>query len=192
MTEHQSYQKLCPFLPKVVAPLRAVEMKRLGSDRGPGFYFRALECAQSLWLQALPAQSLLLINRALGSDLNGDEEVLEDFPIPYEAAAWVMQNRKKDQFIGNPRRHYQHLATRMVEPRKELRTWRAWGCWYLACSVFSDYPADEVQLQNESVTEPTREETFSRLEKLGIKGEANLWNRVANIYSSNSSSSDRC
>jgi len=189
---HHLDQEPCPFLPETEQPLRAVAMRKLGSDRGEAFYFRALECAQSLWLQALPAQSLLLINRALGSDLNGHEAVLKKFPLPYEAAAWVMQNRKADQFIGNPRRHYQHLATRMVPPRKEPRIWRAWGCWYLACCIFPDYPADEVQLKNEVVKEPTREEIVAHLENFGTDGEARLWRRIAEeVYSSSSSSLDR-
>ncbi len=192
MPVHNPKQEPCPHLPRRDVPLRAAEMKKLGSSRGPEFYFRALECAQSLWLQALPAQSLLLINRALGADLKGSEPVLVDFPLPYEAAAWVMSQRKEDQFIGNPRRHYQHLATRMVAPRKEIRTWRAWGCWYFACAIFPDYPADEVQLQNEAVTEPTREAIFSQLQELGLKGEADLWSRVADLHSSSSSKSDRC
>ena len=94
-------------------------MKEFGAERGVDFYERALECAQSLWLQGLPAQALLLINRALGADLRAGEPVLERWRLPYEAAAWVMLHRDEGQFIGNPRRHYQHLATRMVESNRE-------------------------------------------------------------------------
>jgi len=188
---HKIYQNPCPYLPEINSPLRAAEMKKLGADRGSVFYLRALECAQSLWLQALPAQSLLLLNRALGSDLAGDETALADFPLPYEAVAWVMENRQRDQFIGNPRRHYQHLATRMVEPRKVLRCWRAWACWYLARAVFPDYPADEVQLRDELVTEPSREAISLHLDRVGLQGETELWNAVVDAYSSSSSNADR-
>lgn len=60
--------------------------------------------------------------------------------------------------MGNPRRHYQHLATRMVAPHKELRTWRAWACWYLAKEVLpeADYPHDSQQVRQERVVKPTR------------------------------------
>ncbi len=177
----------CPFLPLVDEPLRAVEMRKLGKDRGPDFYVRALEVAQSLWLQGLPAQSMLLINRAFGSDLNGGEAVLKEWPIPYEAMAWVMANREEDYFIGNPRRHFQHLATRMVEPRRQQRSWRAWGCWYLACSIFPDYPADEKQIREEGVREPEEREIFAALSEHGLPGESQLWQKVAIDYSSSSS-----
>ena len=122
----------CPHLPLPGRPLTAASMQEAGTSRGAGFYFLALECAQSRWLAGLPAQAVLLLNRALAADLRGDEPVLADWPFPYRAAGWIMRSRAPAQFIGNPRRHFQHLATRMVEPRKELRTWRAWACWALA------------------------------------------------------------
>lgn len=165
----------CPFLPSVDAPLRAAEMKRFGQGRGEEFYRQALAVAQSLFLQGLPAQSILLINRAFSADLRGEEEILEEFPLPYRAMAWVMANRREEHFVGNPRRHFQHLATRMVEPRKELRSWRAWGCWRYACLIFPDYPADEKQLAEEGVVEPTENEIESALSRLGVPGEAALW-----------------
>lgn len=176
--EHLPGLTPCPHLPEVSEPLAAAEMRAFGkSDRGPAFYRRALECAQSLWLQGLPAQSLLLINRAMGADLRGDEPILAAWPLPYAAAAWVMKNRRKDQFIGNPRRHYQHLATRMVEPRKALRTWRAWACWRLAREIFPDDPADEKQLREEEVAEPAPDEIAEKLESFGVPGEGGIWER---------------
>lgn len=166
----------CPFLPEVTEVIPASSMKVFGKEnRGPDFYLQALRCGQSLWLQGFPAQSLLQINRAFGADLLGDEEVLLDWPQPYRAAAWVMQARLEEQFIGNPRRHYQHLATRMVEPRKTQRSWRAWACWYLACGIFPDYPADEKQIAEEGVREPTRDEIVAALNDYGIAGEVGMW-----------------
>lgn len=153
-------------------------MKRCGESRGRDFYLLALECAQSLWLQGLPAQSLLLINRAMGADHAGDPEMCRQWQMPYRAAAWVMQNRTEDQFIGNPRRHYQHLATRMVEPRKDVRTWRAWACWYLACNIFPDYPADDKQISEEGVIEPTDSEIAANLSQLGLPDEAEVWQQA--------------
>lgn len=169
----------CPYLPEPERILTARSIREAGNDRGPQFYFLALACAQSLWLRGLPAQSILLLNRAFSSDLSGDEPELEEWPLPYQAMRWVMENRAEDQFIGNPRRHFQHLATRMVEPRRELRSWRAWACWYLACRCFPDFPADEKQLAEESIHEPTREEIYERLGSVGLSGEAELWEKVA-------------
>ena len=170
--------KICPYLPVPARPLSAASIAEVGADRGPIFYRLALECAQALWLQGLPAQSLLLINRALGAGLSGDEPELAEWPLPYRAAAWVMQARTDDQFIGNPRRHYQHLATRMVEPRKSLRTWRAWACWHMACRIFPEYPADGKQIAEEGVHEPATEEIAAQLTALGLPGEAALWQSV--------------
>ncbi len=174
---HSPELEPCPFLPDVggeVVP--ASTMRRFGkSDRGPEFYHQALRCAQSLWLRGLPAQSLLLINRALGADLRGGEPVLDDWPLPYRAAAWVLSRRRADQFIGNPRRHYQHLATRMVEPRRVRRSWRAWGCWWMARLLYPDEPADEKQIAEEGIIEPTRDEIRAALDAHGIPGEVEAW-----------------
>jgi len=168
----------CPFLPASGKLLSARDLREVGDDRGPRFYLLALTCAQSLWLRGLPAQAILLMNRAFSADLSGSEPELLRWPLPYQAMRWVMENRTNDQFIGNPRRHFQHLATRMVEPRRELRSWRAWACWYIACGCFPDYPADEKQLTEESINEPTRAEVFAKLEDAGSPDEAAVWEEV--------------
>lgn len=153
-------------------------MRELGEDRGEAFFRRALEVAHSLWLQGLPAQAILLLNRAFGADLRGDEAALADFPLPYAAVAWILRSRTEDQFIGNPRRHFQHLATRMVEPRREQRSWRAWACWRLACLIFPDFPGDDRQLLEEKIVEPEFETIRKQLSLVGIPGEAELWRKV--------------
>ncbi|MGI8603792.1 MAG: hypothetical protein ACR2OZ_12460 [Verrucomicrobiales bacterium] len=170
----------CPFLPVPPRLLSAASLRDVGEERGELFYHRALECAQSLWLQGLPAQSLLLINRALSAELGGGEPLLSAWPLPYRAVAWVMRSRREEQFIGNPRRHYQHLATRMNAPRRELRRWRAWACWHLARMIFPTFPADEKQLLEENVVEPGSEEIASQLHQLGLPGEVDLWRRSWN------------
>jgi hypothetical protein len=176
---HLQGLETCPFLPPVEAPILASSMKVFGKeDRGPEFFLQALKCGHSLWLQGLPAQALLQFNRAFGADLKAGESVLAEWPLPYAAAAWVMRNRRAEQFIGNPRRHYQHLATRMVEPRKEQRVWRAWGCWFMASRIFPDDPADEKQITEEGIVEPTREQIRSGLAAHGIEGETALWEAV--------------
>ena len=152
---------------------------------GVKFYEQALKCGQSLWLLGLPAQALLMLNRALGADLKGGELILEEWPLPYAASAWVMMQRTEDQFIGNPRRHYQHLATRMVEPRKAQRTARAWACWFMACQIFPDYSADEKQIAEEGVKEPTREKIVMMLDRSGFEGEVEDWEQAVKLKMDN-------
>ncbi len=151
-------------------------------ERGPEFYETALNYAASLWLQGLPARCLLLLNRALGADLKGDEEVLQRWPLPYAAVRWTLENRPDEEahFLGNPRRHYQHLATRMVPPRKIQRTWRAWACWYLSREILPEeaFPADTLQIRNEGVVEPSRASIAKRLDEHGIGDERALWESV--------------
>jgi len=165
----------CPFLPPGDAALSAVSMRRVGQDRGEVFYDLALRCAQSLCQRGLPAQAILLLNRAFSADLTGHEPVLREWPPPYRAMRWILEQRSEAHFIGNPRRHFQHLATRMVEPRRELRSWRAWACWAIACEVFPEVPGDLVQLEREGIVEPSMAEIIEQLKIIGLPGEAELW-----------------
>lgn len=166
----------CPYLPSVEEPLAAAAMREVkDAAYGQSFYLQALKCGQSLWRQGLPAQALLMFNRAFRAELRGDELVLRSWPLPYAAIAWVMMNRQEDQFIGNPRRHFQHLATRMVEPRKAQRSARAWACWSMACQIFPDYPADEKQIVEEGIKEPSWEQITGMLEQEGIEGELEVF-----------------
>ena len=165
----------CPFLPVPREVLTAEAVAGLGPDRGAAFYETALGYAQCLWRAGLPARSLLLINRAMGCDLDGSEPILRQWPMPYRAVAWILQSHRPDQFIGNPRRHWQHLATRMVPPRKDLRTWRAWACWFLARHILPHYPADDLQIAREGIREPEPSEIARQLSQLGLPGEAELW-----------------
>lgn len=165
----------CPLLPVPETPLTAESVATLASDRGGVFYHTALLYSQSLWLQGFPARAILLLNRAMGCDLTECGALLARWPLPYKAAAWMIRNHLPDQFIGNPRRHWQHLATRMVEPRRELRTWRAWACWRMACLILPDMPGDDLQIAREGVHEPAEEEIASHLERLGLPGELDVW-----------------
>lgn len=168
----------CPHLPEAPQPLTAACVAALQNNRGPEFYEMSLRYGQSLWLQGFPAQALLQVNRALGAEVAPEAAVLRQWPLPYAAAAWLLTHRQAEQFIGNPRRHYQHLATRMVEPRKEMRTWRAWACWWIARLLLPDMPADEEQLAAEGVAEPKPEEIFAELTRLGHPGEAEAWQEL--------------
>ena len=168
----------CPWLPPQEEPLSAAWMARLGEERGPEFYMAALQYAQSLWRQGFPARAILLLNRALGCGLDGTESVLRQWPLPYPAMAWLLLQRREGQFLGNPRRHWQHLATRVSGPRAALRCWRAWACWRIACVALPDLVADEGQLSNEGVREPGEEEIADQLGRLGHPGEVGGWRDV--------------
>jgi GNAT superfamily N-acetyltransferase len=156
----------CPLLPPVDRVWQPQDVLKLGRDRSGVFYTASLHYAQSQWQRGLPAQAILQINRALACPLTLDDPALLQHPLPYRAMGWILRQLRDDQFGGNPRRHFQHLATRMVEPNKSLRTWRAWACWYLAKSQLSSqaYPADHDQIRAETVVEPSRPTIASQLE----------------------------
>ena len=165
----------CPFLPEPPRACTAADMQAFGKRRDAEFYDTALHYAQSLWVTGFPAQSLLLINRALSCAL---PEVSLRAPYqPYQAVAWMLVNRPEDRFIGNPRRHYQHLATRMVEPHKELRSWRAWACWHLSKQLLpeQDFPHDAVQVRKELLVKPRRNEIAARLDALSPCDDRAAW-----------------
>ena len=167
----------CPFLPEVDRVIEAREILALGDDRGPRFYEASLSYGQSQWRSGFPARALLQCNRALATYLNAEEAVLMRWPLPYSAMSWLMVHRFEDKFLGNPRRHFQHLATRMVEPHKELRVWRAWACWYLATLVLPEreYPADWKQIRQETLVEPTFAQISGRLKALSPANDHEAW-----------------
>jgi ribosomal protein S18 acetylase RimI-like enzyme len=168
----------CPFLPPIDRPHSAADVNRFPkSQRGPDFYLACLLYAQSLWQSGLPAQAILQCNRALSLPLGADEPVLRRWPLPYLPLAWIVHQRPAGQFIGNPRRHWQHLATRMVEPHKDLRTWRAWACWYLAKTLLPEagFPGDSKQIREEAVIEPAFDQIFDRLGRLSPANDLPAW-----------------
>jgi len=172
----------CPLLPSIDRSLTAADSRALGKERGAEFYRFCLAYAQSKWCAGLPAQVLLQLNRAMSADLDGSESVLEEYPIPYAQVAWVLRARpdRRGQFMANPRRHWQHYATRMVGPRAELRTWRAWACHVIAVSILPDetFPADLEQIVAEGLVIPGEAEVGSQLDALGLPGEADHWRAV--------------
>ena len=165
----------CPHLPAAEHTHSAVSLRAVGTDRGAAFYHLALVCAQALWQKGLPAQAILMLNRALSADLGGGEVILKEWPPPYRALRWILEERAPQHFLGNPRRHFQHLATRMRGPRSETRSWRAWACWAIARHVNPADPADAKQIAEEGIVEPDENEIHAALIRLGWSGEANLW-----------------
>lgn len=145
-----------------------------GTDRGAGFYLTSLTYAQYLWQRQLAARAVLCVDRALLADLKGDEPVLRDWPLPFAALAWMLPRVPSGVFVGNPRVHYQHLADRMNEPRREQRRWRAWACWAVTRAVCPEYPADP----KHAVVEPSLDLITEKLLLHGLPGEAGLWHGV--------------
>jgi hypothetical protein len=142
-----------------------------GPDRDAEFYVTALTYAHYLWQRGLAARAILKLDRALLSDLRGNEPALGLWPLPYAAMAWFLRHTPDDVFIGNPRVHFQHLADRMNEPRREQRRWRTWACWQITRVVRPEFPDDPRHL----VAEPSPEIITQKLTTHGLPGEVVVW-----------------
>ncbi len=170
----------CPLLPAVSVKL-GPEATRGASTKNAAYYVCCLCYAQSLWQQGKPAQAILQLNKAFMADPGDDPRVLAAWPPPYAVLVWFLQHRPPGAFIGNPVRHFQHLATRVVGERREIRSWRAWACFHLSRRLLpeEEFPIDGVQVERESLEFPAWEETVRRIESDGWKGEAELIREVA-------------
>ena len=118
----------CPYLPEYDGKTA----KRHGLERGAGFYL---------------------------DDLRIDEAILIEWPWPYAALKWILEKSADGNqgFLGNPVRHFQHLATRMSGPRKEVRIARAWKCFHISRRVLEgkgDFPLDGRQIAREGIFIP--------------------------------------
>jgi hypothetical protein len=181
--QHIRDREACPFLPhvgKVMSPSDTRIIRDL--DDQSSYYLSALTCAQSLWLQGKPAQSLLQLNHALAVKLSADDQVLAQWPLPYQAIVWILSRRHEEGFMGNPVRHYQHLASRMSEPNKELRAWRAWACFHLAQGILpaDEFPVDQRQIEREFLEIPIWNEVFVQLNRLGLPTETAILRALSN------------
>lgn len=178
---HIEGRESCPFLPPASGVIRPADTRPLrdGHDQG-AYYTGCLTCAQSLWLEGKPAQALLQLNHALALDLDADSLCVTSWPLPYRAKIWIFTRRHETGFLGNPVRHYQHLASRMSGPNKDLRTWRAWACFHLAMRVLpaDEFPRDLRQVIKENLSIPTFESVLSHLQTIGIDGEAELLEKI--------------
>ena len=142
-----------------------------GEARDAAFYLTALTYGQYLWERGQVARAMLKLNRAFGADLQGTEPELQRWPLPYAAMAWFLRHAPNEVFIGNPRVHFQHLADRMNEPRRDQRRWRAWACWQLTRVIRPEYPADP----RHAVSEPAQPDIFHALRQFGLPHEAEHW-----------------
>ncbi len=164
----------CPYLPVAPPVMDARALTAHGEERDAEFYLTALTYAHYLWQHGFAARAILKLDRALLSNLRGDESILREWPLPYEAMAWFLRHTPPDVFIGNPRVHFQHLADRMNEPRREQRRWRTWACWAITRVVRSEFPADP----KHAVIEPSAGLIAQKLTAHGVAGETELWQTI--------------
>ncbi|HEY0863891.1 MAG TPA: hypothetical protein VGD97_07285 [Lacunisphaera sp.] len=161
----------CPHLPPAPAVMDAGALTAHGDERDAGFYLTALTYAQYLWQRGHVARAMLKVDRALLSDVRAGDPVLRDWPLPYAAMAWFLRHAPPDVFIGNPRVHFQHLADRMNEPRREQRRWRTWACWAICRAVRPEFPADP----KHQVVEPSLDLIAQKITTHGLPGETGQW-----------------
>lgn len=175
--QHIAGREACPFLPHAQSILTPSDSRQARESGDPScYYLAALTCAQSLWLQGKPAQALLQLNHALGVTLAHDDITLTQWPLPYQAKVWILTRRHEEGFMGNPVRHYQHLASRISGPNKELRAWRAWACFHLAQGILpaDEFPIDQRQIEKERLEIPTWDKVLVQLSHLGSPTETDI------------------
>lgn len=157
----------CPHLIQVVDKLPVTHTRQFREECGSAYYKACLELAQSHWLQGRPSQAVLQLDKAMMAQLEPGGAILRSSPIPYQAILWIMLNSSSEQFLGNPVRHFQHLASRMnrKQPQPDLRVARTWCCLHLAESVLDSkvYPRDFEQIERETLVIPTAAESVESL-----------------------------
>ncbi len=162
---------VCPWLPGIDEAHDHRITRRHGGERGGAFYQDALRYAQSQWRLGKPAQALLQLDKAWMA-----EPVSACEAAPYRALMWILARSRAGDcgYLGNPVRHFQHLASRMSGPRSELRSLRAWICLHLAERVLPrpEYPRDGRQITRDGLWVPGWRASLARLYRLGNPGEA--------------------
>jgi len=164
----------CPYLPEADMNLDWRSTHQYREKKGPEFFLASLRYAQVLWLRGLPSRALLAVDRALLAEMPVGHELLQEWGIPYQALQWIIANYDEEQFVGNPRVHFQHLASRVRGEREEQRRWRAWACWAIAMRTRPDLPGDKKQ----AITEPSFPKIHEMLQDHGHPAEAELWQTI--------------
>lgn len=168
----------CPWLPMISEIHDFSITRRHAADKGAQFYRDALRYAQSQWISGKPAQAILQLDKAWMADLQADDPVLRDDPPPYSALVWMLRQAAVGDcgYLGNPVRHFQHLASRMSGPRAAIRRWRAWACLHLAEQALpaAAYPRDGVQIAREGLYIPGWRPSLHQIRLLGWPGEDSL------------------
>ena len=152
--------------------------RRHGPAKGAEFYLDALRYSQSQWLAGKPAQAILQLNKSWLADLPADDPALLTNPPPYRALVWILEQAAAGGcgYLGNPVRHFQHLASRISGPRAEIRSWRAWLCFHLAEKILdrAEYPRDGEQIAREGLWIPSLQRALDGVSKNGWPGETGL------------------
>ncbi len=161
----------CPHLPPAPVLLDWRELRRHGNDRGADFYLSALTYGQHLWQRGFSARALLAVDRALLAEVPAEGIILLQWPLPYRALRWIMENAPAGSLVGNPRVHYQHLAGRIRGPRAAVQQSRAWAAWHLARLANPAWGGDA----KHQIQEPTNQETALALNSHGLPGETAIW-----------------
>jgi hypothetical protein len=150
--------------------------RRHGEAKGAKFYLDALRFAQSQWRVGKPAQAILQLNKSWMADLSGGDPVLRTNPTPYRALVWILEMASTGDggYLGNPVRHFQHLASRMSGPQAEIRSWRAWACFHIAEEILdrAEYPRDGEQIAREGLWIPGFKRALQEVGGNGWPGEA--------------------
>lgn len=172
----------CPCLPEVTEIHDFNITRRHGGAKGAQFYQDTLSYAQALWISGKPAQALLQLDKAWMADPADDWRVLVSLPPPYQALVWILKEASNNDcgYLGNPVRHFQHLASRMSGPRREIRSARAWLGFHLAAAVLpgAGFPPDGRQLVRDGLWIPAWGHSLHNVRQLGWPGEAELAGRA--------------
>jgi hypothetical protein len=165
----------CPWLPQVSEIHDFTLTRRHGAERGALFYQDALGYAQSLWMSRKPAQAILQLDKAWMADPSDDFTVLIAHPPPYHALIWILVTAARGDhgYLGNPVRHFQHLASRMSGPRADIRSARAWLCFHLAEKFLppAGFPRDGRQMAMEGLWIPAESHLMHTVAHGGWPGE---------------------
>lgn len=159
----------CPWLPEGGEIHDFSITRRHGGDRGGEFYLDALRYAQSQWRSGKPAQAILQLNKAWMADLSDEDPTLHSQHDPFLALVWILNHAAAGDcgYLGNPVRHFQHLASRMSGPRAVIRSWRAWLCFHLAEKILNPavYPRDGEQIAREGLWIPGCQRALAEVSK---------------------------
>lgn len=159
----------CPYLPDVKGP---PDFGLLRPAPDPHLRYCL---AQQLWVAGKPAQAILQLNKIwAGPRLMTDAAAT--LVRPYLALLWICARAGAGDsgFLGNPIRHFQHLASRVRGSHWELRSTRAWICMHLTAQVLpiSAAPRDGRQLVRSGLWIPPLGRCLARLDVLGHSTEA--------------------
>lgn len=173
--------KPIPHLPDLVGETKKMTpswTRQWRDECGPNYFQACLEYAQYLWLKKLPAQAILQLNKSFMASI--PEHSYEK--LPYRSVLYILTNSSDSGFLGNPVRHFQHLASRMPTNayQSELRTWRAWACFCIAVKTLcpKSFPSDVRQIETEKLIIPEPSEVLLKLQQIGLASE---WRIVADI-----------